>query len=273
MPAHHRTPDADPQRVWDCLSHPARRRIIDLLRQEPATTGALHDRLEAEHLSPSRFATHRHLQALRDARLVLVTPRGRERLNFLNGSALYEATIGWLDPPARAVAGSLHRLADVAESPSPRPSPEQTMTEIRHLSVHQSLDIAAPAGRVWEILTTRSREWWQPPFTLLGGDQETELRIPEAPGESVVEVAGERSAAWGMLVAREENRYLEWTSIVCGAAAATGSVRVDLEPASDGDATTLTFRQDAIGVLDEQTDADVALGWSTKLEAIAALLG
>jgi DNA-binding transcriptional ArsR family regulator/uncharacterized protein YndB with AHSA1/START domain len=291
--------------VWDALAHPARRRIVEILRGAPAPTGRIHEILEDEDLSTSRFATLRHLQQMREADLVLVTRSGRERINALNGSALYEATIGWLAPPDRTLAASLHRLRLTAEENAM--SEENSMSEVRHLSVSQSTLIRAPRERIWALLTEDTRSWWRPPFALLGDADEVELVIPQRAGEAVVErvepAAGsrstdgahpadgrrqaERTAAWGMLLRREEGRLLEWTSIVCGAPAASGSVRIALEPPNDpagepttdsaresaeGSGTRVLVSQDAVGVLPEGIEADVERGWSTKLAAIAALL-
>src|SRR5699024_1234026 len=101
--------------VWSALAHPARRRLVQMLREGPMPTGALHEALESHGQAPSRFATQRHLQVLREADLVLVTERGRERINALNGSALHRATTGWLPDPDRAMATSLDRVRTIAE--------------------------------------------------------------------------------------------------------------------------------------------------------------
>ncbi|UEJ81202.1 helix-turn-helix domain-containing protein [Brachybacterium halotolerans subsp. kimchii] len=252
--------------VWDALAHPARRRIVEILRGAPAPTGRIHETLEDEGLSTSRFATLRHLEQMREADLVLATRSGRERINALNGSALYEATIGWLAPPDRSLATSLHRLRLSAE--------ESAMSEVRHLSVHQSILISAPRERIWSLLTRDTRSWWRPPFALLGDADEVELVIPERAGGSVIERSGpgpERTAAWGMLVRREEGTLLEWTSVVCGAPGASGTVRITLEPAEEA-AARLTVTQDAVGVLPDGIDADIELGWSNKLTTISGLL-
>ena len=65
--------------AFRALAEPARRRILDLLRQAPMTTGAL-----CEHFDTSRFAVMKHLKVLERAHLVVVERRGRERYNHLN---------------------------------------------------------------------------------------------------------------------------------------------------------------------------------------------
>src|SRR5262245_27689434 len=75
-----RTPEpADADGVFHALAHPVRRRLLDLLRQRPRTTGDL-----AEQFAISRYGVMKHLAVLEEAHLLLVTRRGRERWNHLN---------------------------------------------------------------------------------------------------------------------------------------------------------------------------------------------
>lgn len=262
----------DHNAVWSALSHPARRRLLERLRDGPALTGELHAHLATSGDSPSRFATQRHLQTLREAGLVSVTERGRERVNVLNGSTLYRATVGWLDPASRSVAESLDTIRHLAEKPIANTRKESTMTQppIRHLLVEQSTDIAAPPDRAWQALTTDTRRWWRPPFTLLSDADDVDLEIPAEVGAPVLERDGDRTAFWGTLIERQDGRALAWSSRICGADAAIGAVRVRVEPTPAG--CTVTFRQEAIGAFDTQTDDDVALGWRTKLDDLGVLL-
>jgi DNA-binding transcriptional ArsR family regulator len=68
------------QEVWRALANPARRRILDLLRDGPRTTGDLAGRLPRL----TRFAVMQHLGVLAQAELVIVRREGRERYNYLN---------------------------------------------------------------------------------------------------------------------------------------------------------------------------------------------
>ena len=257
----------DHDAVWAALSHPARRRIVDELRQHPLTTGELHLRLEEAGLAPSRFATQRYLQTLRDADLVLVAERGRERVNTMNASALYQATIAWLDPRSARIAHGLDHLKHLAESEADTVK-EQPVSNIEHLLVEQSLDIAAPAETVWRVLTEQSEAWWYPPFTMLPDARpgRVRLELPGAVGEPVVERDGDRSAVWGELVELVPAEAIAFTSRVCGADAATGTVRITLDTAAG--VTTLGFRQEAIGVFPEGMQGAVTRGWQDKLQRI-----
>ena len=69
----------DLDHVWRALAHPHRRRILDVLRDKPCTTGDL-----ADALGENRFLVMQHLNLLRDADLVTVEVDGRGRINPLN---------------------------------------------------------------------------------------------------------------------------------------------------------------------------------------------
>jgi len=70
----------DLESVWRALASPIRRRMLDMLRDGPMSTGQL-----AEQFGDlSRFAVMQHLGVLEEADLVVARRDGRTRLNFLN---------------------------------------------------------------------------------------------------------------------------------------------------------------------------------------------
>jgi len=82
--------DLDP--VWRALANPHRRRMLDLLRDRPRTTGEL-----AEALGENRFLVMQHLNLLRESNLVTVEVDGRRRINHLNPvpiQQIYERWVG-----------------------------------------------------------------------------------------------------------------------------------------------------------------------------------
>ncbi len=77
--------------VFRALADSTRRRVLDLLRERPRTTGEL-----SEQFATSRFAVMKHLQVLVAAGLVLVERRGRERWNRLNPAPIQRIQRRWL---------------------------------------------------------------------------------------------------------------------------------------------------------------------------------
>src|ERR1700728_139862 len=95
--------DAAAPDLWRALASPWRRRLLDLLRDAPATTGALASQLP----ELSRFAVMQHLGVLTDAGVVVVERRGGDRFNYLNPVPLREWYERWVQPLADTDAARL----------------------------------------------------------------------------------------------------------------------------------------------------------------------
>lgn len=100
--------------VWRALATASRRRILDLLRDWPRTTGAL-----AAEFDFSRYAVMKHLSVLESAGLVQVERRGRQRFNTLNPVPIQAIYRRWIRPFDQLPADRLLRLREIAEAPDP----------------------------------------------------------------------------------------------------------------------------------------------------------
>jgi DNA-binding transcriptional ArsR family regulator len=105
--------DLDP--VWRALANPYRRRMLDLLRDRPRTTGEL-----AEALGENRFLVMQHLNLLRESNLVVVEVDGRRRINHLNPvpiQQIYERWVGkYQGDWAAALVGLKHTVETKTEA-------------------------------------------------------------------------------------------------------------------------------------------------------------
>jgi DNA-binding transcriptional ArsR family regulator len=86
------------------IADPTRRAILDRLRAGPANAGTL-----AADFRSSRPAVSKHLRVLREARLVVDTKLGRERLYTVNPAPL-QSVAGWLEGYRAFWQASLQRL-------------------------------------------------------------------------------------------------------------------------------------------------------------------
>jgi ArsR family transcriptional regulator len=77
--------------VFDALSHPARRKILALLRTGPLSAGEL-----AAHFDIAKPTLSVHFAKLREAELVTMERRGTSLIYHLNLSILEEALSGFL---------------------------------------------------------------------------------------------------------------------------------------------------------------------------------
>jgi DNA-binding transcriptional ArsR family regulator len=116
--------DLDP--VWKALSDPTRRAILDLLRQSPRRTTEIVDSFP--HLS--RFGVMKHIDVLRDARLVNTREEGRQRVNSLNPVPIRRIYERWVSRYQDLWADKLLRLKEDVENEQaskcdPRKQPPQ----------------------------------------------------------------------------------------------------------------------------------------------------
>ena|SRR5882757_1240829 len=77
--------------VFRAIADPTRRAILDRLRAGPANAGAL-----AADFRQSRPAISKHLRVLREARLIIDTRIGRERVYVVDPVPL-QSVAGWLE--------------------------------------------------------------------------------------------------------------------------------------------------------------------------------
>lgn len=92
--------------VFAALAHPARRRILDLLKAHPGMTV----KAVASHFQISRIAVMKHLAALEDAGLILSEKHGRERRLFFNPVPIQQIYDRWTDQYSAFWAG---RMTDI----------------------------------------------------------------------------------------------------------------------------------------------------------------
>src|SRR3546814_12602304 len=79
--------------TFKALASPIRRQILDDLKDQPLTTGAL-----CGHFADiDRCTVMQHLKVLEDAGLVIPERRGRERWNHLNAMPIQDIHDRWID--------------------------------------------------------------------------------------------------------------------------------------------------------------------------------
>jgi DNA-binding transcriptional ArsR family regulator len=93
-------------RVFRALAGPDRRRILDLLRDQPMTTGEIGQKLP--HLD--RTTVMQHLGVLERARLIISRKQGRCRWNYLDVSPIQRIYERWIHNYAMPSARLLSKL-------------------------------------------------------------------------------------------------------------------------------------------------------------------
>ncbi|KQT45959.1 helix-turn-helix domain-containing protein [Devosia sp. BK] len=92
--------------IFKALSHRIRRRMLDVLKTEPATTGTLCSAFP----ELDRCTIMQHLGVLEAAGLVIAERRGRERWNHLDALPVHAIHERWIGPYAAYAASMLSKL-------------------------------------------------------------------------------------------------------------------------------------------------------------------
>ena len=98
-------------RVFRAVAAPIRRQILDRLKDDPKTTGALCEAFP----ELDRCTVMQHLKVLEDADLVIAVRRGRERWNHLNALPIRDIADRWIGPYAAFAVEKLATLRSELE--------------------------------------------------------------------------------------------------------------------------------------------------------------
>jgi DNA-binding transcriptional ArsR family regulator/uncharacterized protein YndB with AHSA1/START domain len=242
--------------VWPALADPTRRRVLDLLRDRPRTTGEI-----AAQFPISRVAVMRHLEVLASVGLVTSRKRGRERWHYLNAVPLRRLHERWADPLASNLTSGLLRLKEQVESEgtglrSTRPA----------VDVALELAMAAPPAAVFAALTEDPGGWWGHPFL---AQQAIGLSLEPRLGGLFVERWRDGGAVIATVTGWSQHRHLELTGPF-HLGVALGVATFDLVRTDEG--TLLRFAFRAVGAVDPGVAEQMAQGWNeligTRLSAL-----
>ena len=98
--------DRQDELVIKAIANADRRKILDLLLEEPRTTGALCDELSWLN----RCTVMQHLGVLERASLIISRKEGRQRWNYLDVSPIQSVHERWIKPYAAPSAGLLTKM-------------------------------------------------------------------------------------------------------------------------------------------------------------------
>jgi DNA-binding transcriptional ArsR family regulator len=102
----------DLEEVLRALASPIRRRVLDLLREGPMSTGDI----AARFPELSRFAVMQHLGVLEGAALLVPRRDGRTRLNYLNPVPIQRIYQRWVSRYQEPWTEALVSMKDALES-------------------------------------------------------------------------------------------------------------------------------------------------------------
>jgi len=244
--------------VFKALGHPIRRRILDLLKENPKTTGELNEYFP----DVTRYTIMKHLSTLQEGNLVVVRRQGRFRVNFLNAVPLQEMHNRWVGKYMEATATSLLNLRKIVEQTGGKKEMEN---QGQVFTIEQEIKLNAPRERVFKALTENVSDWWE--FRLAPKGVQSKLTLTPVPGGQFIESWRENEGAvWGNVyyVNAPEEIRLHGHLGMQGAINSAYTYRLTEE---DG-VTTLQLSHTASGVIRENWEHDHTEGWKHLLGSL-----
>lgn len=251
--------------MWQALADPARRQLLALLRQGPATTGRLCDAFPQR----SRFAVLNHLNVLKRAGLVVAEKQGRERINRLDQARLaaYRATmLAFYD---RFWDDALARLTAIAETTEENTTMTAMLPSPGALRIEKTVSVRATPDKVFNALTTRMSDWWGAPY--LQTSNAVDMILEPFPGGFMREqTASGDGAIWGMVIELQRDRVLMLQGRFAMRGAVQAIIRFELEPAGEK-GCTVRLLHEAIGSMRPEAQAGFGNGWDDLLGRLRVL--
>jgi len=248
------------ERVWKALADPSRRQMLDLLRENPRSTGEL-----AEHFPFSRFAVMKHLNQLVDAGLVLVVRKGRQRINHLNPVPIREIHRRWIRPFETGAADALLRLKNFVERED---GDNEMINEISNdfgaREVRMEVEIAADKQTVWSALTECIHEWW--PKSFCTGKGPLRFVVEPFPGGRVFEDWGNNEGLlWYWVVSAEAGEHLRLAGDIFPDYGGPARLNTTFKFEEADGKTTVSFSEQVYGRLGSNLVNSLDDGWKRLL--------
>jgi DNA-binding transcriptional ArsR family regulator/uncharacterized protein YndB with AHSA1/START domain len=258
--------------VWKALSDPRRRRVLDLLREGPMTTGAI-----ASEFDISRYGVMKHLRVLTDAGLVVVRRQGRECWNHLNAVPLRRVYDRWVTRFEDRMAVSLLDFQRyVAQTTTPmggRTHPSATLEEetvgisgktrrldLGWVEIELEVEVGAPPEEAYRAFVDDIGRWWGRDW-IMGGDNTTAMVLEDVPGGRLLEQWGPRDGAiWAQVIRVARGRLLHMGIPEGVFWSGPGQFTVRFVPADNG--TLVQLSHGCTQVYADDAHAGIVQGWT-----------
>ena len=249
-----------PAAAWKALSDPTRRRLLDLLKRRPRTTGQLVKKFPRL----SRFAVMKHLKVLQRASLVLVRRDGRRRWNHLNAVPIrqvYERWVsGFASHSAEALVGLKRFIEGQHEGGIAMSEPALSKAGQYSYQIEQEVLVRASRDQVFDALTRDIGKWWA--FRI--ADKGSELTLePRVGGRFFEDLGNGEGALWGTVMYIRRPEKIRLNGPLGISAPVVSNYIYELVEADGGTLLKLSHR--IFGDVDAKVEESHRTGWGKLL--------
>lgn len=243
--------------TFKALSHPIRRRILDVLIHGPMSTGDLNEKFP----EVTRYAVMKHLGMLESAKLITIRRVGRVRLNYLNAVPLRDIYNRWVNKYEDQDATSLLSLKEKMEQTTGRDGTMENGLKQDSFQIEQEIMIDAPRDKVFKALTENIDDWWA--YRLSGDEKSTLSFEPKVGGRFLESWGDQEGALWGVVTYIKAPQEIRMNGLLGMKGAVNSAYTYHLE--EKGDTTILKLSHHAYGLLDPEWHNAHDGGWKELL--------
>ena len=244
--------------IWRALADKSRRRLLDLLRDGPRTTGDLCGAFKL-----SRFAVMKHLAVLESAGLVVVRRQGRERWNHLNAVPIRQVYERWVKPYAEKWASGLLRFRDYLEAEpqeSNMSAKKKTSSDFRVAQVELEVALAATPAKVWSALVNETTKWWPREFCV--GQARDFIIEPKLGGRMYEDWGDGAGLMWAQVIGIDPPRSIDLIGHLTAAFGGPATTQFRIAIAGKGKGSVLTVSDTIFGNLSDDKCERTREGWA-----------
>ena len=249
--------------IWKALADPARRKLMDLVRKSPKTTGHLVEEFE----SIGRCAVMKHLSVLESARLIIPRKIGKHRWNYINAMPLQDVYERWVKNYEALWATNLLQLKEWTEYKSTinQKTEKLIMEQSNSINIQLEIPIDASIKQTWDCMINDIRLWWRKDFYT---SPKTKKFILEAkPGGKMYEDYGNNEGlVWADVIVLDSPNVLELKGHLSPQFGGPAFSFLRLSLHENEGKTTLTLSDTVIGEISEKLESDLTTGWKMLFE-------
>ncbi len=253
----------DENSIWKALADANRRKILDIIRESPMTTGEIVE----EFSEIGRCAVMKHLKVLEGASLVLANKNGRFKKNHINAVPLQAIYERWVKKYEAQWASNLLQLKEFAEYESKSNHYIHSIMndQANTITIQLEIPIEANINLVWKCLLEEAGVWWRKDFYTSAKTQNFIIE-PFVGGRMYEDYGDGNGLLWANVMVLDAPNNVELKGHLSpsfGGPAMT-FMKLALEEREGG--TTLTLTDTTFGNVSENSKDQLTAGWKMLYE-------
>jgi DNA-binding transcriptional ArsR family regulator len=252
------------ERIWKALSDPHRRKLMDLMRESPKTTGELIE----DFSTIGRCAVMKHLTILEKANLIVPKKIGKHRWNYINAMPIQEIYERWVKKYEAQWACSLHQLKELSEYKSNlNQLTEKLVMEqtTRTINIVLEIPIKAKIAHVWQCLLQDVNLWWRKDFYTSSRTKEFIIE-PKVGGRMYEDYGNDEGLLWAEVIVLDSPNVIELKGHLSPQFGGPAISFMKLSLKENDGSTVLTLSDTVLGDVDENTEKELTSGWKMLYE-------